>query len=188
MRSYSVILLIVVGLAVVAGSCSKPGDKGGNTDSLFLGISLGMERKAFYDHCWDYNQKGLFIHSPSNQMVQYQVNDLNNPVLMRFYPTFYQDKIFEMPVTFQYEAWAPWNRQYKSDSLITKLVPLFEKWYGPFKVTDHPQMGRVWYRIDGRRRINLYIRDDEFVRAVFTDLRVETELNKKAEELQGTEE
>jgi hypothetical protein len=182
MRRYYVIVLIVAGIAMAAGSCNSQKGEGGNYDSLFLGISLGMQRKAFYDHCWDYNQKGLFIHSPTNQMVQYQIKELNSPVAMRFYPTFYQDKIFEMPVTFEYEAWAPWNRAYKSDSLINKLVPLFEKWYGPFEVTDHPQMGRVWYRIDGKRRINLYIRDDEFVRAVYTDLKVENELNKKAEE------
>jgi hypothetical protein len=176
--------MVVACLAMSLGSCTTAKDSGANYDSLFLGISLGMERKAFYQHCWDYNQKGMFIHSPSNQMVQYMIKELNSPVSMRFYPTFYEDKIFEMPVMFEYEAWAPWNRAYKSDSLITQLVPLFEKWYGPFQVTDHPQMGRVWYKIDGRRRINLYIRDDEFVRAVFTDLKVENELNRKAEEAQ----
>jgi hypothetical protein len=93
-----------------------------------------------------------------------------------------------MPVTFEYEGWAPWNPAYKSDSLITRLVPLFENWYGPFQVTDHPKMGRVWYRIDGKRRINLYVMDDVFVRAVFTDLKIENELNKKAEEAQRAEE
>jgi len=149
-----------------------------NVDSLFLGISLGMERQAFFDHCWEQNKKKLFTHGPTNQSVQYQLVDgFETPVAMRFYPTFHQDKIFEMPVTFTYEAWAPWNRRYWADSLLVDVLPVFEKWYGDgFKKLDHPTMGTVYYKIDGTRRINLFRKDDQFVQAVFTDLVVEREL------------
>lgn len=170
----------------IAVSENKP-----NTDSLFLGISLGMERKAFFDYCWEQNKKKLFTHGPTNTNVEYKlVGETDHPVAMRFYPTFHEDKIFEMPVTFTYEAWAPWNRQYWADSLLVDMVPVFEKWYGQgFKKLDHPTMGSVYYKIDGKRRINLFRKDDQFVQAVFTDLKVERELKKAyAERLKAEKE
>lgn len=143
-------------------------------DSLFLGISLGMDKEKFYDHCWEMNRQKVFTHSPTNQAVEFvMVSELDKPVMMRFYPLFYQEKIVEMPVTFSYEAWAPWNKQYQSDVLLLKMLSVFKKWYGEdFKVIDHPRMGKVYVKMDGRRRINLFIRDDQFVQAVFSDLRM----------------
>lgn len=137
-----------------------------------------MEQKEFYDYCWEQNKKQLFIHGPGNQSVQYKLEDeLKGPVSMQFYPTFHEERIFEMPVTFTYESWAPWNRQFGSDSLMVEMLPLFKKWYGEdFKQLQHPTMGIVYYKIDGKRRINLFKKDDQFVQAVFTDLAVEKEL------------
>lgn len=162
-------------------SCERPGGASadnGNTDSLFLGISLGMDRQAFYDYCWEQNKKKLFTHGPTNQSVEYKLVDgFETPVSMRFYPTFHEDRIFEMPVTFTYDAWAPWNRQYWADSLLVRMLPVFKKWYGEdFKKLDHPTMGDVYYKIDGTRRINLFRKDDQYVQAVFTDLVVERKL------------
>jgi hypothetical protein len=154
-------------------------EKKKNYDSLFLNISLGMGKKEFYDHCWEMNRQKIFIHGPTNQNVEYKLRELKHPVTMRFYPTFYKEKIFEMPVTFTYESWAPWNRQFFSDSLLVEMVGLFSKWYGDFKVIEHKTQGTVYYRMDGHRRINLFIKDDQFVQAVFTDLRIEKELKKK---------
>jgi hypothetical protein len=53
---------------------------------------------------------------------------------------------------------------------------LYKKWYGEeFKSLNHPTMGTIHYKMDGKRRINLFIRDDQFVEAVFTDLELEEE-------------
>ena len=164
-------------------SCERGvGEAGGDrdTDSLFLGISFGMERQEFYDYCWKQNQQKIFTHGPANNNVEYKLkSELDNPVAMRFYPTFHEDRIFEMPVTFTYDAWAPWNRKYWADSLLVKILPVFKQWYGDdFKKLDHPTMGPVYYKIDGNRRINLFQKDDQFVQAVFTDLKVERKLKK----------
>lgn len=178
---------IIVSVVALMASCGGRGEESTKKqDSLFLGISLGMESKAFYDHCWEYNRKKILIHGPTNQSVEYRITDgVNSPVAMRFYPTFYEDKIFEMPVTFTYEAWAPWNRQYHSDSLFVQMIKVFKTWYGDdFKELDHQTMGKVYYRIDGKRRINLFIRDDMSVQAVFTDLKVERALKKKQKEME----
>lgn len=149
-----------------------------NTDTLFLGFSLGMERQAFFDYCWEQNKRKLFTHGPTNQNVEYKlVNELKNPVAMRFYPSFHDDRIFEMPVTFTYDGWAPWNREYWADSLLQDILPVFKKWYGEdFKKLDHPTMGTVYYKIDGKRRINLFCKDDQYVQAVFTDVKIEKKL------------
>lgn len=56
------------------------------------------------------------------------------------------------------------------------------KIYGDdFKLVEHPNQGKVYYKIDGKRRINLFIRDDQFVQAVFTDLQVEKRLEEEYE-------
>lgn len=150
-----------------------------------------MERQAFYDFCWQQNKKKVFTHGPTNRSVEYSlVNELEHPVKMRFYPSFYEEKIFEMPVTFTYEAWAPWNREYWADSLLVDMLPVFKKWYGDdFKKLQHPTMGTVYYKIDGKRRINLFRKDDQYVQAVFTDLKVEKHLKEVyAEKLKAQQE
>ena len=185
-------LLLIISCSVFL-SCEHIADytaNDENTDSLFLGISLGMERQAFYDHCWEQNKKKLFMHGPSNQSVEYKIVDrFETPVSMRFYPSFHEDKIYEMPVIFTYDAWAPWNREYWADSLLVNMLPLFKEWYGDeFKKLDHPTMGDVYYKIDGKRRINLFRKDDQQVQAVFTDLEVERELKKAYAERMKKEE
>lgn len=173
--------LIIIALLISCNGTSKEKEQR-KYDSLFLGFSLGMEKKAFYDLCWENNKKGLFTHGPTNQSVEYLLTkETKNNVIMRFYPTFENEKVFEMPVTFTYEAWAPWNRQFQSDSLLIDMIHVFKKWYGDdFQVLKHKTMGIIYARIDGKRRINLFIKDDQFVQAVFTDLQVEEGLKEKA--------
>ena len=162
------------------------------TDSLFLGISLGMGFKEFYEHCWRLNQQKIVTHGPTNENVEYRLKDvLRDTVTMRFYPTFYDKKIFEMPVTFTYDKWAPWNKSYWSDSLLTEMYGVFKQWYGPegWQEINHARQGKVYAKINGRTRINLFVKDEQFVQAVFTNLDVEGALKKKqAEEVKNKKE
>lgn len=186
----SVFAIIVISSLLLIGCGSKwKNEKNSKKyDSLFLGISLGMDKKKFYDHCWEYNRRKIFTHGPTNQNVEYVLEEkMKGQVIMRFYPSFDEDKIFEMPVTFTYAAWAPWNKQFTSDSLLVDILPVFKKWYGEdFKEIDHKGMGKIYVRIDGRRRINLFVKDDQYVQAVFTDLKVERK-RKEAQSSQPTE-
>jgi hypothetical protein len=177
---HGMIAFLVVVLLINCNGAKVKNDRK-RYDSLFLGFSLGMEKKAFYDLCWEYNKMGLFTHGPTNQSVEYLLTkEAKSNVIMRFYPTFENDKVYEMPVTFTYEAWAPWNRQLQSDSLLTDMIKIFKKWYGDdFQVLNQKAMGKIFARIDGKRRINLFVKDDQFVQAVFTDLQVEEELKGK---------
>lgn len=177
-RNRSIVFALLLVATFSGTSCTekrstlKDGVK--NPDYLFLDIFFGMERKAFFDYCWEMNKQKKLIHGTGNTSVQYRLeNELPEPVIMQFYPSYFEDKIYEMPVTFTYQGWAPWNKQYWADKLLDDMLPVFEKWYGKgFKVINHPRQGKIYAKIDKHRRINLFKRDDQFVQAVFTDLKV----------------
>ena len=165
---------------------NKPATGKGPYDSLFLGFYFGMEKQAFYDHCWEMNRQKKFIHGTANQNVEYRLeNELDHPAYMRFYPYFYKDKIYQMPVTFTYESWAPWNKDYSANALIEKVVTLMKEWYGgDFESTVHPTQGRAYARIDGNRRISIFVKDEQYVQVVFTDIPAEKRLKREFSESQ----
>ena len=74
---------LLIGLVMFINACDKrksmSNDK--KLDSLFLGISMGMEKKAFYDYCWQKNKEKIFKHGPTNQSVEYRLaTELMTPV------------------------------------------------------------------------------------------------------------
>ena len=158
-------------------------------DSLFLGISLGMKANDFYDHCWNLNKDKVVTHGPTNQSVEYAMKiDSGMVVYMRFYPYFYKDKIYQMPVTFAYERWAPWAREYHANKLIERLIPLLNTWYGgEFHSKVDPRKGRVYARIDGHRRMFLFVKDEQFVQMVITDMDAEKDYMEEVEEIRKKE-
>ena len=148
-------------------------------DSLFLGLYFGMQEKEFYMHCWKLNQKGLIKQGETNTTAEYKLKDeLKYPALMDFYPKFMESKIFEMPVSFKYEGWAPWNKTLSSESLQKKLLKWYKEVYGHgFIKVKHPVHGSAYVKIDGNRRITIFIQNDLYVWAVFTDFSVKKELS-----------
>ncbi|MDV3307478.1 MAG: hypothetical protein LOY03_01505 [Cyclobacteriaceae bacterium] len=188
MRYLAITILFSCAVLISIWSCEGLGaDNDAQYDSLFMGFYLGMDRQAFFDRCWDLNRQQVFTNGPTERSVEWKMtSEFDHPVICRFYPTFEHNRIYELPVLFSYEAWAPWNRQYQSDSLLVHTLDLFKRWYGDdFKELDHETQGKVYYRIDGKRRINLFIRDEQYVQAVFTDLKVEKEL-KENEDNEGS--
>ena len=72
--------------------CSGPKyDK--SYDELVKGLYFGMEKKAFFDHCWDLNQKGETHHGTIDNNVMY-VDSVNftPKVIVNFYPEFFRRK------------------------------------------------------------------------------------------------
>ena len=141
-------------------------------DSLFLGLYFGMPEKAFYIHCWNLNQKGMIKQGESNTTAEYQLKDeLKYPAIMDFYPN--QGKISEMPVSFKYIGWAPWNKTLSSDNLQKEVQKWYEKVYGEgFIKVKHPLHGTAYVKINGNRRITIFKQDELYVWAVFTDMSV----------------
>ncbi len=151
-------------------------------DSLFLGISLGMTDSAFYAHCYNLNQQELVYQGMQGLSVFYKMKELNYPASMNFYPKFIDRKIYKMPVTFDYDAWAPWNRELFSDSLQQDVLELMKLWYGDgFLEVKHPKKGSAYVKIDGNRQISVYRKDDRTVEVMITDLIVENEFKQDQE-------
>ncbi|MEQ9437403.1 MAG: hypothetical protein RIG62_00090 [Cyclobacteriaceae bacterium] len=152
--------------------------KGIRQDSLFLGLALGMSKKEFFAHCWQLNKQGVVTDGKGNTAVQYTLDHFKNPTFMNFYPAFYEDNIYEMPVEFQYQGWAPWNDHLSSEHLQEEVVKLLKEWYGgDFMELTHPDGYPFLVKVDGNRRIVVHQYNDHIVKAVFTDLLVEKRLH-----------
>jgi hypothetical protein len=185
---------ILIAAVIAPGGCSSPGSeysrlvkkelaKGTRSDSLFMGIYLGMSSKEFYGHCWDLNKKGLFTNGSLNTTVLYKIpTALRFPASMNFYPDFYEDKIFRMRVSFEYDGWAPWNRNRYADSLLPDVLQLYKKWYREgndfIKIADKIR-GVIYVKVDGNRRITIGRFDDQLVKVDYSDLLVEEKLKLK---------
>ena len=100
---------------------------------------------------------------------------------MDFYPKFYEDKIIEMPVTFSYRAWSPWNKDLFADSLKFEVLDLMREWYGSgFLEIKNPKNpgSSAFVKVDGNRRISIYNLDDSKVQVDIVDLRLLKSLEK----------
>ncbi|MBC7628769.1 hypothetical protein [Ferruginibacter sp.] len=154
--------------------------KGTKVDSLFLGISFGMTSKTFFGYCWELNKKGIISDGSNNTMVLYKVDSgLKYPASMNFYPDFIDNKISNMRVTFQYNAWAPWNKAQFADSLLPDLLHLYKKWYpagNDFIALTNKERKTIYVKVDGNRRITLGKYDDMIVKVDFTDLLIEEKI------------
>ncbi len=140
-------------------------------DSLFLGIRFGMSSKEFYNHCWKLNKDKLIKQGSENNTVLYKIKNFKYPTNMNFYPTFQNDKIVRMPVSFTYASWSPWNRDTFSSKLVIEVKSLMEKWYGIGFLELEDEKGLpLWVKIDGNRKIQIKIISEKDVRVDFTDL------------------
>ena len=175
-------LLLFTGLA-----CQSPYQKmeseqlasGKVVNDLFLGLSLGMERKDFFETCWALNKKGILNNGPTELSVEHAAKlPSGNTAKMRFYPKFDQEKIYLMPIEFTYEGWAPWNEDLSAEKLREDVVKLFEEWYGPgfIEVTNEDKSQLVFVKIDGNRRIRIFKKHLSVVRAEISDLPIEKKL------------
>jgi hypothetical protein len=144
-------------------------------DSLFMGLSLGMTDMEFFDACWKLNEDSLVRQAIDNRSVEYVMEDeLNYPATMNFYPVFAEGKIVELPVRFIYHGWSPWNKEQSASNLALDVKQWYEKIYGKGFITiEHPFRGKAYTKIDGNRRITIYIESDQFVWGVFTDMSAE---------------
>ncbi len=134
-------------------------------DTIFLGLNFGMSRQQFYEKCMELNKSHQTTQGTQNTSVLYiDRENFKLPVDMNFYPNFYEDRIFAMPVYFNYKAWAPWNRDLQSDFLMKEVKALLEKWYGKGFKEKKLNSGKIaYYKIDGPRIITLKMRDEQYV-------------------------
>jgi len=175
-------MVLALVAALMMGGCS-PGKRyerrlekelasGIRYDSLFMGLSFGLSSEEFYEICWGLNKDSIVKQGSANMSVQYDINeDLKYPATMNFYPIFRENKIIEMPVRFIYNGWAPWNKELSASSLALDVKHWYEDIYGKgFITVTHPMNGDAYTKIDGNRRITIYVENDLYVWAMFTDM------------------
>lgn len=194
-------IVVIVGLSsIILTNCGKRPryermvakglESGIRKDSILLGLSFGMTSQEFYNHCWDLNQKGIVHAGIGNKTVLYKTsNGFDSEVNINFYPEFFEDKIVAMPVTYKYDAWAPWNKKYSKDSLFLNVLDNYRRWYGnDFLEINHATKGPAFVKIDGNKRISIYKTEnaDGVVSVLFTDMSVEKA--QKKENLGGSNE
>jgi len=182
LRSNKFLFLLILSLSIV--SCKSEYEKmesrelssGKVENEIFLGLKLGMDKKAFYETCWDLNKKGILSNGPGELSVEYSVDlPSGNPAKMRFYPKFEDEKIYLMPVEFTYESWALWNEELAVEKLREDVVALFEEWYGPgfIEVANEDKSLIAFVKIDGNRRIRIFKKHVSIVRAEIVDLKIQ---------------
>ena len=153
---------------------------GRQVKELFLGLELGMDKKDFFQTCWDLNKKGLLINGPSELSVEYTPQmPSGNKAKMMFYPKFEQDKIYLMPIEFQYLGWSPTNEDLSADKLREDVLKLMEEWYGAgfIEVSNEDKSKIAWVKMDGNRRIRIFKKHISIVRVEISDLPVQKMLS-----------
>lgn len=161
-------LLIVATLTfMVIGVCSCTTDTSYDEtlDDLVLGIYFGMDKDEFFKHCWDLNQNGHAQHgSLNNNVMYYDSINFKPKVVINFYPKFVDNKISELPFSFYFKGWSPWNKHtLTQDKLISQVVDWFEKKYNtPFK-SKEVNGQTVYYQIIGPLTIRVYPDIDEML-------------------------
>lgn len=205
---YTFLLIAVIGMALSMVSCGEEAPKtlyekmerealksGKRYDSLFFDLELGMSRQDFFLVCAELNKDSVLYMGMGGKPEFHMKDELKHSARMSFYPDFYEEKIWNMPVKFTYDAWSPWNRDHSATKLRERLKDEFMEWYGgnEFFEMEHPTDTVAFVKIDGNRRIVLERENaGAHVIATFTDLRVEQELKKleekrKEEEFKGSE-
>lgn len=144
--------------------------RGIRQDSVVFGINLGDTRNEFYGKCFDLNKKRIVTEGPSGATVQYLFADSlvhDSPTNMRllFIPLFDEkDVIAEINLEFSYIGWAPWNEEYQSEKLKEKVLKILMAWYkGNEFMSVKVKESYVPIKLDGNRRMIMYIKDEQNV-------------------------
>lgn len=143
-------------------------ESGIQQDSLFLGYYLGMSEKDFFSSSWEMNKQGLIT---GYTKIVYELQDLPYPALMEFYPSFNNDVISRMPISINYQGWAPWNEHLDSNELINELIKYYNDIYDAnFTLIYVPEINReALVNIQGNREIRIYPESHSAVIVEFID-------------------
>ncbi len=150
--------------------------KGIRQDSVLLGLRLGDTKQVFFGKCFDLNKEQV-VTQGMGVSVQYHFKDsvkldTARDVTLMFYPEFDTTGVISaFNLEYSYSGWAPWNRHLQSDSLRERLKSIMKTWYGGNDfVMAKVGESEVPVKVDGNRRIMLYLEDPQHVLAKVEDI------------------
>lgn len=166
----SIILLALLSAMFACDSMSSTKisqEEQAKLDSLFFGIKFGQSDNEFFEICRKLNHEGVLMGGNTRNYVMYRIESEDDPsgdIRMHFYPGLNDEKrIIEMDLEFSFYAWAPWNKQYQSDSLNSKIRTLLTNWY-PGNDFRTDEEANKWIKKDHTRIIELSEKDSEIVK------------------------
>lgn len=178
------LLLAVAGLAGCKSEYQQYVDEelgsGITQDSLIFGMRMGQTKKEFFTDCWELNRQKLISQGTGNTTARYITDrdSSGNKTLaskdLLFYGIFDENDIMRgMEMTYSYLAWAPWNRDKQSDSLLLHLRDEYLRGYPgndfiEIEVKDLKSPALV--KIDGNRQILMYPKNNKDVVVKIEDL------------------
>jgi len=145
-------------------------------DSLLLGIHFGISQDSFFNYCQVLNQERKIFDSNSKLRVARRINWKKNNFQMNFYPTYISDKLHRLEFECIHEAYASWNKQYFSETIIDDIKSYFEQEFQiKMEDFDHDKFGKAFVNFTGNRRLRIYIKDQKTVGGEFLDMTIEFE-------------
>ena len=151
-------------------SLVEKGLKSGEThNELFLDYTLKMKKEDFREQSWEMNSQEIISGLVK---IDYPFDDLKDDATMTFYPDFKDGRISKMPVDVYYEKWAPWNKEFSSDSLMVDLVNYYETIYNTrFHEVYVPHLEKNAYvSVEGNRAITVSRHNEMIAKVEFIDL------------------
>ena len=156
-------------------------ESGIDSNRVILDIELGMFNKDFFDYCKMMNNKteGKLTQGRGGNNLKYPIESLKDIATVHFYPKFHENHIYEIPMSFSYDAWAPWNKELSGENLLEDVKGLMEKWYGSgFIGFKDPLGGKGYVKVDGNRRVTIFNKDTA-VEVTVTDMKMYQEREKQ---------
>jgi hypothetical protein len=149
-------------------------DKRGAVDAI-LGLEIGMEKQAFYDHCTQLNQQQLITMAGGANLVNHPMpNDLDKPATLTFRPIFTRSNaphVEAFELQFLYDDWSPWNQASQSDKLLPKVADYLSRTLEVEWIDlQHPRHGRVFANVTDTRLTTLWAEDATIVKGMIVDL------------------
>jgi hypothetical protein len=136
--------------------------KGVRCDSVLLGINLGDSQSEFREKCFALNKEHLTTEGQGFYVQYFYTDTLSSEkeaiIRLMFQPAFDEKShITDMDMKFSYLGWAPWNRQYHSDSLKVRVIKMLERGYKGNKfVMAHVKNEDIPVKVDCNRRIVVF--------------------------------
>ena len=158
-------IAFLIFIILSAGAC-KNVNYDESLDDLVHGLYFGMDKDAFFKHCWDLNQEGITGHGTLDNNVMYEDSVNFEPkVVINFYPEFAENKISEFPMSFYFKGWAPWTKkELNQDRLQKQVLQFFEKKYEiTFEEKKFPNGQIAYFKVIGSLTIRVYKDIDEML-------------------------